>query len=358
MDLAVVVSPAATVPRIVEECGKAGVDGMVIVSESFTKADEDGRRLEQEIKEIGKAYGVRILGPNRASIIRPSRGLNASVFGSQPDQGNIAFITQSASLGSAVLDWAATTHIGLSMVVSLGSMVDIDFGDLIDFLGEDSQTRSIMIYMESVGNARKFMSAARGFARNKPILVVKPGQLTQSVKAFLSHTGRPTSGYDAAYEVAFRRAGVVRVREISDFFSAAEVLHSRNLPKGPKLGILTNVGSLGVMATDTLVEFGGRLAQLSKESVEALSAFLPPYWNKENPVDLFHGAPVESFVRAIKICLADPQVDGLCVIYAHLKAAQPTELASAIAAHRERGIQAVDRRMDGDETGPGRQGDS
>ncbi len=331
VDLAVVASPASMVPKIVETCGKAAVDGMVIVSESFTKAAEDGARLEEEIRQIGKAYGVRILGPNRASIIRPSRGLNASVFGSQPDQGNIAFITQSASLGSAVLDWAATTHIGFSMIVSLGSLVDIDFGDLIDFLGEDSQTRSIMIYMESVGNARKFMSAARGFARNKPILVVKPGQLTESMEAFLSHTGQ-ASGYDAAYDVAFRRAGVVRVREMSDLFSAAEVLHSRSLPKGPRLGILTNVGSLGVMAIDTLVELGGRLAVFTRESVDALSAFLPPHWSKDNPVDLFDNATVDRFVRTIKICLADPQVDGLLIIYAHTRAAPPTELSEAIAA--------------------------
>ena len=270
---------------------------------------------KKRIKEMGRAYGVRILGPNRASIIRPSKGLNASVFGSQPDQGNIAFITQSASLGSAVLDWAATAHVGLSMVISLGSMVDIDFGDLIDFLGEDAQTRSIMIYMESVGNARKFMSAARGFARNKPILVVKPGQFAAGVRAFLTHTG-PLSGYDAAYDVAFRRAGVVRVREISDLFSTAEVLHSRNLPRGPRLGILTNVGSLGVMATDILVSFGGRLAEFSKESVDALSTFLPAHWSKDNPVDLFHDATIDRFTQAIKVCLADSQVDGLLILYA------------------------------------------
>lgn len=331
VDLAVVASPAPAVPKIVEACGRARVGGMVIVSESFTKATEDGRRLEDEIRKTGKKYGMRILGPNRAGIIRPSRGLNASVFGSQPDRGNIALITQSTSLGSAVLDWGASTHIGFSMIVSLGSMVDVDFGDLIDFLGEDPQTRSIMIYMESVGNARKFMSAARGFARNKPIIIVKPGQLAQTAEGFLSHTGG-ASKYDSAYEVAFRRAGVVRVREMSELYNAAEVLHSHNLPKGPRLGILTNVGSLGIMATDILVDFGLRLAELSKESVDDLSRFLPPYWSKSNPVDLFHEATVDTFVRAARACLADAQVDGLLVIYAQSDDAPPAELAEAIAS--------------------------
>jgi acetyltransferase len=331
IDLVVVASPAPAVPKIVEACGRAGVGGIVIVSESFTKATEDGLRLEEEIRKIGKKYGVRILGPNRASIVRPSKGLNASVFGSQPDRGNIAFITQSTSLGSAVLDWGTTTHIGFSMIVSLGSMVDVDFGDLIDFLGEDPQTRSIMIYMESVGNARKFMSAARGFARNKPIIVVKPGQRAQSADAFLSHTGG-ASAYDSAYEVAFRRAGVVRVREMSELYNVAEVLHSHNLPKGPRLGIVTNVGSLGIMATDILADFGGRLAELSRESIQALDEILPPYWSKDNPVDLFHEATVDTFDKAIRTCLADAQMDGLLVIYAQSDAAPPTELAEAIAA--------------------------
>jgi acetyltransferase len=331
IDLAVVTTPAPTVPRVVEACGKAGVEGIVIVSGGFKEAGEEGKKLEEEIKEIRKSYGMRILGPSCAGIIRPSIGLNASRFELQPEQGNIALISQSASVGSVVLDWAATAHVGFSMFVSLGSMIDIDFGDLIDFLGEDPQTRSIMIYMETVGNGRKFMSAARGFARNKPIIVMKPGQSKESARASLSHTGS-MAGYDAAYDVAFRRAGVVRVREISDLLNAAEVLHSTNLPGGQRLAIITNAGGPGVIATDVLIGLGGKLAKLAPESVDQLGGFLPAHWSRSNPVDLFGDADIERYTKAINVCLSDSDVDGILVIYVSKKAADPTELAQAITS--------------------------
>ena len=331
IDLAVISTPAPTVPQIAEACGEAGVEGIVIVSGGFREAGEEGRKLEEALKEIRKTYGMRILGPNRGSIIRPSIGLNTSIFDVQPDEGNIAFISQSASLGRVLLDWAANTHIGFSMFISLGSMVDIDFGDLIDFLGEDPQTRSIMIYMEAVGNARKFISAARSFARNKPIIVVKSGQFKESARASLSHTGS-MAGYDAAYDVAFRRAGVVRVREIMDLFNAAEVLRSKNLPKGPSLAIVTNAGGLGVMATDILMGLGGNLAQLTPETIEELNTFLPAHWSKNNPVDLFGDADSERYTKTINTCLADRHVEGILVIYASSTAVQPTVLATAVAA--------------------------
>ena len=273
---------------------------------------------------------MRILGPNRGTIIRPSIGLNTSIFDVQAGEGNIAFISQSASLGRVLLDWAANAHIGFSTFVSLGAMIDIDFGDLIDFLGEDPQTRSIMIYMEAVGNARKFISAARSFARNKPIIVVKSGRFKESARASLSHTGA-MAGYDAAYDVAFRRAGVVRVGEIMDLFNAAEVLRSKNLPRGPSLAIVTNAGGLGVMATDILIGLGGSLAQLTPETIEGLSAFLPAHWSKNNPVDLFGSADAERYTRAVNGCLADRNVQGVLVIYASSTAVQPAALASAVA---------------------------
>jgi acetyltransferase len=335
VDLAVVASPAPTVPAIVEACGKAGVEGIVIVSGGFKEVGEEGKRLEDEIKEIRKHYGMRILGPNSAGIIRPGIGLNTSRLELQPEQGHIALISQSASVGSVVLDWATTAHVGFSMFVSLGSMIDVDFGDLIDFLGEDPQTRSIMIYMETVGSGRKFVSAARGFARNKPIVVMKPGQSKESAKASLSHTGS-MAGDDAAYDVAFRRAGVVRVKEVSDLLNAAEVLHSTNLPGGPRLAIITNAGGPGVIATDVLIGLGGKLAKLAKESVDQLSSFLPAHWSKSNPVDLFGDADVERYSRAVNICLNDPEVDGVLVIYIAKRisehAANPVDLAQAITA--------------------------
>jgi acetyltransferase len=236
-------------------------------------------------------------------------------------------------VGSVVLDWATTAHVGFSTFVSLGSMIDIDFGHLIDFLGEDSQTRSIMIYMETAGDGRKFMSAARGFARNKPIVVMKPGQPRESAKASLSHTGS-MAGDDAAYDVAFGRAGVVRVKEVSDLLNAAEVLHSRNLPGGPRLAIITNAGGPGVIATDVLIGHGGKLARLAKESVDELSSFLPSHWSKSNPVDLFGNADIERYTGAVNICLNDPEVDGVLVIYVAKRiseqVASPAELAEAI----------------------------
>jgi acetyltransferase len=331
VDLAVIASPALTVPAIVEACGKAGVEGIVIVSGGFKEVGEEGRRLEKDINEIRKHYGMRILGPNSAGIIRPSIGLNTSRFEMQPEQGHIALISQSASVGGVVLDRATTAHVGFSMFVSLGSMIDIGFGDLIDFLGEDPQTRSIIIYMETVGDARKFVSAARGFARNKPIVVMKPGQSKESARASLFHTGS-MAGDDAAYDVAFRRAGVVRVKEVSDLLNAAEVLHSANLPAGRRLAIVTNAGGPGVIATDVLIGLGGKLARLTDESIHELDSFLPEHWSKGNPVDLFGDAGVERYTRAINICLKDPDVDGILVIYISKKAADSTELAEAIAA--------------------------
>ena len=189
IDLAVIAIPAIKVPSIVEECGKAGVEGLIIVSAGFKETGEEGKRLEQQIIDIRKKYGIRIVGPNCIGVIRPNIGLNASFLKADPKSGNIAFISQSGALGGAILDWAINAHIGFSMFASLGSMIDMDFGDLIDFLGDDYHTRSIILYMESIGNAKKFMSSARGFAQNKPIIIVKPGRFSESAKAALSHTG-------------------------------------------------------------------------------------------------------------------------------------------------------------------------
>ena len=264
VDLAVVATPARIVPQTVEECGKAGVHGLIIISAGFREVGEEGRRLENQIKEIRKKYGMRIMGPNCVGVVRPNISLNASFLKARPELGNIAFISQSGALGSAILDWAVNAHIGFSMFASVGSMIDIDFGDLIDFLGDDPDTRSIMVYMESVGNARKFMSAAKGFARNKPIIVVKPGRFVESAKAALSHTGAMASD-DEVYDAAFKRAGVVRVQEVGDLFNSAAVLDSRHLPRGRRLAIVTNAGGPGVMATDELIDLRGQLARLSEE---------------------------------------------------------------------------------------------
>ena len=330
VDLAVVATPARSVTEAIEECGQAGVDGVVIISAGFKEIGEEGKRLESEIDRIRKKYGMRIMGPNCLGFVRPALGINATFLRGNPPPGNIAFISQSGALGSAILDWAVSAGIGFSLFASLGSTIDIGFGDMIDFLGDDPATRSILIYMESVGNARNFISAARAFAHRKPIIILKPGRFAESARAAHSHTGA-MAGDDAVYEAAFRRAGVVRVGEIAELFAAAEVLDSKKLPAGPRLAIVTCAGGPGVMATDTLISLGGELAELSDESMKQLNTFLPPYWSKANPVDLLGDATVDRFAKALTICLDDPKVDGVLVIYVPMDAAPSTQLAQAVA---------------------------
>jgi len=330
VNLAVVATPARLVTQAVEECGQAGVEGVLIISAGFKEIGEEGIRLEGEIDRIRRKYGMRIMGPNCLGFVRPPLELNATFLRGSPPSGNIAFISQSGALGSAILDWAVSAGIGFSMFASLGSMTDIDFGDMIDFLGDDEATRSILIYMEGVGNARKFMSAARAFARRKPIIILKPGRFEESARAAHSHTGA-MAGDDAVYEAAFRRVGAVRVGEIAELFDAAEVLDSKRLPAGPRLAIVTSAGGPGVMATDALIHLGGELAELSDESMEQLNAFLPPYWSKSNPVDVLGDATVERFTKALTICLDDPMADAVLVIYVPMDSAPSTRLAQALA---------------------------
>lgn len=335
IDLAVIATPARTVPDLVEECGEAGVGGIIIVSAGFKEIGERGKELEDRIRRIRKRYGMRIVGPNCLGVIRPVTGLNASFLNVRPDAGQIAFISQSGALGSAILDWAMHAHIGFSLFASLGSMMDVDFGDLIDFLGDDPNTKSIMLYMEGIGNAKKFISAAKGFARNKPIIVLKPGRFAESARAALSHTGS-MGGEDHTYDAAFKRVGVVRVRDIADLFNVAEVLHARHLPKGPEIAIVTNAGGAGVIATDTLMALGGRLAQLTDDSMKALNEHLPAYWSKANPVDILGDADIGRYEKAVTACLDDPDVNGVITIYTPQGAAQPEDLAArftAIAGH-------------------------
>src|SRR3990172_3907219 len=280
VDLAVIVTPARTVPAAVEECGKAGIGGVIIISAGFREAGEDGRGLEDEIRRIRYKYGMRIVGPNCLGVIRPHINLNASFLKVDPKPGKIAFISQSGALGSAILDWAIESNVGFSMFASLGSMIDVDFGDLIDFLGDDPNTRSIMLYIEGVGHAKKFMSAARGFARNKPIIVIKPGKFAESAKAAVSHTGALAGDYHV-YDAAFKRAGVIRIEEIADLFNVAEVLESKYLPKGPKLAIVTNAGGVGVIT----VWMGGKRAKEGRAVF--LQNNIPTYETPEHAVKTY-----------------------------------------------------------------------
>jgi acetyltransferase len=329
IDLAVIATPSQEVPGIIEECGRAGIGGAIIISAGFKEIGEEGILLEQRITAIRKKYGMRILGPNCLGFVRPNVGLNTTFVKTDPPSGNIAFISQSGALGRAILDWAVDAHVGFSMFVSLGSMIDLDFGDLIDFLGEDDDTQSILVYMEGVGNARKFMSAARAFEMRKPIIILKPGRFIESAKAARSHTGA-MAGDDAIYEAAFKRVGVMRVKEIADLFDAAEVLHSQKLPQGPRLAIVTAAGGPGVMATDALIDFGGELATLSDESLQQLNQCLPSFWSKSNPIDVLGDANAARFGMATKICVSDPGVDGILVIYVPSETAPPDEVAQIV----------------------------
>ena len=329
VDLAVVATPASTVPDVLLECATAGVHGAIVVSAGFGETGKEGLALERRIKKTLHDYPMRVVGPNCLGIIRPSVGLNASFLTVEPQKGDIALISQSGALGTGMLDWAVNAHVGFSLFASVGGMVDVDFADVVDFLGEDPYTRSILIYMESIGNARRFMSAARSFARNKPIIVLKPGRYSESARAALSHTGAMT-GDDEVYEAAFKRVGVLRVHEVADLFHAAEVLDSRRLPLGPGVAIITNAGGLGVMATDSLVEHGGRLADLSDRTMELLEAALPPYWSRSNPIDVLGDATSDRFVVAVRACLADPGVNGILLLYTPQGNARPDDMAMRV----------------------------
>ena len=280
IDLALIATPAASVPEVVRECGEARVKGAVIVSAGFKETGAAGKALEEVVLGIARDYGVRVVGPNCLGLVRPRMNLNATFLDTTPKPGNVAFISQSGALGSAILDAAVEENVGFSAFISVGSMVDVNFGDLIDYFGSDPYTRSILMYIEGVADARAFMSAARHFARTKPIIVVKAGRYRESARAVASHTGS-LSGEDDIYEAAFKRAGVVRVDEISDLFNVAEVLSAQPpLPKGPRLAIITNAGGPGIMATDSLIGRGGTLAELSPATFETLNAALPAFWSR------------------------------------------------------------------------------
>ena len=329
IDLAVVAVPAGSVAQTMRECGEAGVGGAVIVSAGFREIGDAGKQLEEEVSAIAKAYGVRILGPNCLGYIRPSRHLNVTFAHVIPPAGRIAFFSQSGALGTAILDWAAASEVGFSAFVSVGSMADVDFGDLIDYFGADSHTASIILYIESITDARKFMSAARHFAKTKPIIVVKSGRTARGALAAASHTGA-IAGDDTLYSAVFRRAGVVRVDEIEDLFDASEALSRVSSPRGPRLGIVTNAGGPGVMACDRLLALGGELAELTPETDEKLKACLPTYGARGNPVDVIGDAGAKLYAAATQALMDDPNCDGVLAILTPQAMSDPTATAKAL----------------------------
>ena len=288
VDLVVISVRAEMVPRCLEDCGLAGVKGVIIVSSGFSEVGLEGKKLEDEVVAIRNRYGMRVMGPNSIGIIRPTVGLNTTPIEDKANKGNVAFITESGAFGRALLEWGISSHIGFSLIASLGSMIDVDFGDLIDFLGEDPYTRSIMIYMEHpLVNIKRFASAAKGFALNKPIIVLRPVPADEGDKSPRTLTGFLAT-HNRMYDALFKRIGVVRVKETADIFNMASVLHTRRLPSGPRLLIITNAGGVGTMATNTLVEQGGELAELPEEILQELDKFLPITGRDKTP-SIYYG---------------------------------------------------------------------
>jgi acetyltransferase len=329
VDLAVVVTPASTVPGVIGACVDAGVRGAIVISAGFKEVGAAGAELERQVMEQAQRGKMRLLGPNCLGVMRPYAGLNATFAGEFARPGSVGFISQSGALCTSILDWSLKEHVGFSAFVSIGSMLDIGWGDLIDYLGDDLHTKCIVMYMESIGNARSFLSAAREVALNKPIIVIKAGRTEAAARAAASHTGSLT-GSDAVLDAAFRRCGVLRVDSISEVFNLAEVLSKQPRPKGPRLAIVTNAGGLGVLATDALIRGGGELATLQPATLEALSAFLPQPWSHANPVDILGDADADRFAKALDVAAKDPESDGLLVALTPTGMCDPTGTAEKL----------------------------
>ncbi|MEN9204148.1 MAG: bifunctional acetate--CoA ligase family protein/GNAT family N-acetyltransferase [Thermostichus sp. DG_1_6_bins_120] len=328
VDLAVIAIPAAGVPAVVQECVEAGVKGIIILSAGFKETGAAGIQLEQQIKQIAQGK-LRLIGPNCLGIQNPHRGLNATFANQMARPGNVGFISQSGALCTSILDWSWQENVGFSAFISLGSMLDVGWGDLIDYLGDDPHTHSIVLYMESIGDARSFLSAAREVALSKPIIVIKAGRTQAAAQAAASHTGSLT-GSDDVLEAAFRRCGVLRVNHIEDLFDMAEVLAKQPRPKGPHLSIITNAGGPGVLATDALIRAGGALTELSATTVEALNRFLPPHWSHGNPIDILGDAEPERFARTLQTVLQDPNSQGCLIILTPQAMTDPTLTATQV----------------------------
>ena len=329
VDLAVIVTPAKGVPKLVEDSVKAGVRGFIVISAGFKETGPEGVKLEQEILATIRKHNVRLVGPNCLGLMSPISGLNATFAAGQANRGNVAFISQSGALCTAVLDWSYRERVGFSAFVSIGSMLDVGWGDLIDYLGNDENTHSIVIYMESVGDARSFLSAAREVAMRKPIIVIKAGRTAAAAHAAASHTGSLT-GSDDVLDAAFRRAGVLRVERISDVFNIADVLAKQPRPRGRRLTLITNAGGPGVLATDALILGGGELSEISPETMTALNEFLPGAWSHNNPIDVLGDAGPEIYAKTLQVAGNDPNSDGLLVILTPQAMTDSTETARTL----------------------------
>ena len=332
VDLAVIAAPAPTVPEIIRECVEVGVEGAIIISAGFRETGPAGAELERRALEEARRGPMRIIGPNCLGVMNPITGLNATFAGAMARPGSVGFLSQSGALMTAILDRSFQENLGFSAFVSVGSMLDVGWGDLIYYLGDDPNTESVVIYMESVGDARSFLSAAREVALTKPIIVIKAGRTEAASHAAASHTGSLT-GSDEVLDAAFQRSGVLRVETIADLFDMAETLGKQPRPKGPCLTILTNAGGPAVLATDALIAGGGELAEISSETFEELNGLLPSPWSHGNPIDVLGDADPERYAKTLESAAEDPESDGLLVVLTPQDMTEPTQTAQGLVPH-------------------------
>eukprot|EP00276_Gloeochaete_wittrockiana_P020827 CAMPEP_0184345668 /NCGR_PEP_ID=MMETSP1089-20130417/14043_1 /TAXON_ID=38269 ORGANISM="Gloeochaete wittrockiana, Strain SAG46.84" /NCGR_SAMPLE_ID=MMETSP1089 /ASSEMBLY_ACC=CAM_ASM_000445 /LENGTH=970 /DNA_ID=CAMNT_0026676061 /DNA_START=199 /DNA_END=3111 /DNA_ORIENTATION=- len=357
VDLAVVCIPAARVPEVVEDCGKKGVKGIIIISAGFQEEQvgDEGKELLRKCLESAKKYGIRIIGPNCLGVSSSVTGLNAT-FGpvnSTVKRGSVALVSQSGALICSAIDWALQENFGFSHIVSIGSMSDVQWGDLIEYLGKEPRCSAIVMYMESIGNARDFLSAARRVARTKPIIVIKAGRTEAGAKAAASHTGTMTGG-DRVLDTAFLRAGVLRVTSAQDIFYLADILSNQPLPKGNRLTIITNAGGPGILAADALSVGGGQLAELAQSTHDELNKFLPSVWSHSNPVDIIGDASAEQYAKTTAAIAKDPNTDGIVVILTPQAMTESTETAARIVELlKDRSKPVIGAWMGGAEVLPG-----
>jgi acetyltransferase len=329
VDLAIIATPAPTVPALIAECVEAGVKGAIILSAGFKETGATGAQLEQEILAQARRGNLRIIGPNCLGVMSPVTGLNATFAGAMAHPGSVGFISQSGALCTAVLDWSLATNVGFSAFISIGSMLDVGWGEIIEYLGDDPHTGSIVMYQETIADARAFLSAAREVTRRKPIIILKAGRTAAADRAATSHTGALTGSYDV-FDAACRRCGILVVERIDELFSMAEVLAKQPRPQGPRLAIVTNAGGPGVLATDALTSTGGQLAQLAPQTLAALDQILPTSWSHNNPVDILGDADPQRYARTLEVVARDPNSDGLLVILTPQAMTDPTLVAAQV----------------------------
>ncbi len=356
-ELAIICTPPETIPALIDDLGGKGTHAVICLTAGLGRVVDQatGRKVMDLLEEKARALDIRVLGPNCVGALVPGIRLNASFAHVPASPGKIAFVSQSGALCTAVLDWARTHHAGFSHFISLGDSLDVDFGDVIDFLGTDPNTRAILLYIESVRDGRKFVSATRAASRNKPIIVIKSGRGVEGARAAASHTGA-LAGLDEVYETVIRRAGMLRVYNIGELFSAVETLSRAKPLKGEALAIMTNGGGIGVMAVDDLVQSGGRLAELSEETISALDAVLPANWSRANPVDIVGDAPGARYAAAAEILTRAPEVGALLVMHAPVATASTTEAAQAVIdAAKKASCNLLTSWVGGEAVGPARQ---